>query len=129
MPFNLPPEMTIKDALTKSNKMNCLRYACHCVDSGSVSRNGSSMLANRLYEAMMGPWKSLPDLEAVPRDVLHVAKHVALEYLERDARRAYSMIDDADGFVDRHMESNQEARRIYDDVVNSWNDRPNRDGF
>ena len=116
--------MSMKVALEKSNTRNCLRFSYFYSEVQHHSRKNAVAMTNKLYDAMMEAWESLPDVEAVPRNILHVAKHVTWNYLEREGEVVVELMLEFDKFMEAERKLNKKARVLYDDILNVWNDRP-----
>lgn len=114
MSDDIPPEITMKDFAVRGFRNSCVRFSYHYTEIDKVSPKEAHDRANRIYGAMLEPWKSLPDKESAPAKTLHVAKNAAVRYMNR---QDVGNMSDVDGVVQRQREISEAARSIYDDIV------------
>ena len=119
MNFEIPPNMSIKEALGKSNVRNCMRYTQYYVEVQKLPQDKVDEMGKRLFDAMMEPWESIRD-ESIPPDVLFVAKHVTWGSMERELGMLDpkgDAVSDFDKFLDIHKKVSESGRKLYDDII------------
>ena len=124
MDFEIPANESIKTALAKSDKNNCLRYSYFYSEVQNYSRKDARSMSMNLYDAMQEPWQSIPDINTASQDILYVAKHAVWFYIERELADVLDeSIEEFDKFLEANRKMNENGRKIYDDIISLWNDR------
>ena len=125
MDLEIPPDVSIKKALEMSHTKNCIRYSYYFSENQHHSKEDAIGMSKKLYATIMEPWQSIPDVEAMPQDILYVAKHAVWQHMERARDEMVDGVpDDFNDLLSMYKKINENGRKLYDDILAFWNNRP-----
>ena len=120
---DVPAEVPMREYVAAALRKTCAGLMTFYVENGATQKAAFDN-TNRIYEAVLEPWKSLPATEEAPRDVLYVAKNVANRYYNREVAKHAGLLHDCVKYAEAAKAVSGSARRVYDDIISLWSGRP-----